>query len=147
MTDFVPHDFPCSAHLAVDGLVYFPRMLDKIRLQAAGRLGPEYHPFLGEGFDGRLCRFLGVSYAFVRELVLAGGADREILIRCLATGQARTAEEVQAWSQEAAAFGRAEAAAGSYQRLEENKAAQGLAHRADILTFFDFYEVDEKRRP
>ena len=66
MTDFVPHDFPCSAHLAVDGLVYFPRMLDKNRLQAAGRLGPEYHPFLGEGFDGRLCRFLGVSYAFVR---------------------------------------------------------------------------------
>jgi hypothetical protein len=31
--------------------------------------------------------------------------------------------------------------------LERYKAASGLADRKDILTFFDYYEVDEGRRP
>ena len=36
---------------------------------------------------------------------------------------------------------------GSTQELEAYKAAIGLAHRADLVTFFDYYEVDEGRRP
>ena len=31
--------------------------------------------------------------------------------------------------------------------MQEFKASSGLAHRSDIVTFFDFYEVNEKRRP
>ena len=31
--------------------------------------------------------------------------------------------------------------------LERQKAESGLAHRADLLTFFDYYEVDEGRAP
>ena len=35
---------------------------------------------------------------------------------------------------------------GSTQELETYKAASGLAHRTDLVTFFDYYEVDEGRR-
>jgi len=35
---------------------------------------------------------------------------------------------------------------GSTQELERYKAASGLAHRQDILTFFDYYDVDEGRK-
>ena len=31
--------------------------------------------------------------------------------------------------------------------LEKNKADSGLAHRTDLLTYFDYYEVDEGRKP
>ena len=43
----------------VGGLVYFGRMLDKIRAHAKGELPPEYVEKLGSGFDGRCVRFLG----------------------------------------------------------------------------------------
>ncbi len=36
----------------VGGLVYFGRMLDKIRVHAKGELPADYHPKLGSGFDG-----------------------------------------------------------------------------------------------
>ena len=36
---------------------------------------------------------------------------------------------------------------GSTQALESYKAASGLAHRTDLLTFFEYYEVDEGRKP
>ena len=32
-------------------------------------------------------------------------------------------------------------------RIEAYKEKYGLGHRSDILTYFDFYEVDEGRRP
>ena len=37
--------------------------------------------------------------------------------------------------------------AGSTQELGRYKASSGLAHRADIVTFFEYYEVDEGRKP
>jgi len=139
--------FPRSAYDAVGGLVYFARMLDKIRLQADGRLGPEYHAFLGEGFDGRLCRFLGVEYSQVRDRTLAGGTDEEILVWCLEMGHRRSEEEIHCWSKYAGKLGWRDEDTGATGRLAQNKAANGLAHREDLVTFFDFYEVDEKRRP
>ena len=36
---------------------------------------------------------------------------------------------------------------GSTQELERYKASSGLAHRTDLVTFFDYYEVDEGRKP
>ena len=33
---------PCSDYIETKGLIYFARMLDKIRLKAAGELPPEY---------------------------------------------------------------------------------------------------------
>jgi hypothetical protein len=61
----------------VGGIVYFGRMLDKIRLEAARRLPEGYN--VGEKdwyfFDARCVRFLGVKYRVLKRRVLEGGSD------------------------------------------------------------------------
>ena len=69
--------YPRSAYDQVGGIVYFARMLDKIRLHQAGRLPAEYHS-LSTGLDGRLCGFLSVEFAAVYERVRQGGSDEEV---------------------------------------------------------------------
>ena len=135
--------FPRSAFDLTGGIVYFARMVDKIRLHAGGRLRPEYHENLGGGFDGRCCRFLGVTYPALCERVVAGGTDEEILAWC---GQPSD-EQILVWNKFMLKRGWRDEDDGSTQELEAYKAGSGLAHRADLLTFFDYYEADEGRRP
>ncbi|HYF37933.1 MAG TPA: DUF5069 domain-containing protein [Prosthecobacter sp.] len=140
---------PRSPHDLTGGLIYFARMLDKIRLHAAGKLHPDYHPFLsGDAdpthFDGRCCRFLGVSYAALRDRVLAGGTDEEVLAWCRQSGIPRSDEEVLVWNSFIRKRGWRDGPASD--ELAAQKAAAGLGHRDDIETYFDFHEVDEGRR-
>ena len=53
---------PITAFAKLGGLYFLPRTLDKIRIHARGELHPDHHEFLGKGFDGRLCHFLGIRY-------------------------------------------------------------------------------------
>ena len=138
--------FPRSAYDKVGGLIYFARMLDKIRLHAAGKLTSDYHANLGTGFDGRCIRFLKVPYPALRERVLQGGTDEEILEWCFTTGRRPDAEEIIAWNSFARKRGWRDEEEGATAILEKYKADNGLANRPDILTFFDFYEVDEHRK-
>ena len=48
---------PVSAYEKAGGMAYFPRMLCKIRLHAAGELHPDFHSNLGKGADGRCLSF------------------------------------------------------------------------------------------
>jgi len=135
---------PVSARTKTGGLVYFARMLDKIRKHARGELREDFHENLGQGFDARCCNFLRVAYADLRACVLAGGTDEEILAWCRQHGREINAEDILVWNAFARCRGwRDEATAG----LEKYKAASGLAHRQDLLTYFDYYEVDEGRAP
>ncbi len=138
--------YPRSAHDPTDGLLYFARMLDKIRMHASGSLPAPYHEYLGAGFDGRCCRFLGVGYPALRERVLAGGTDAEILAWCRGCGHSPTEEEIGVWNTYARKRGWRDDDGGS-AALEKHKAASGLAHREDLVTFFDYYDVDEGRKP
>jgi Domain of unknown function (DUF5069) len=138
---------PRSAYDRVGGIVYFARMLDKIRLRQAGALRSDFHANLGVGFDGRCCRFLSVDYAELTKRVLTGGSDDEILQWCFAQGKRPTDEQVLIWNKFLLKRGWRDEDDGSTQELERYKAASGLSARADILTFFDYYEVDEGRRP
>lgn len=142
-----PRTVPRSAYDRTGDIVYFARMLDKIRLHAAGKLFADYHANLGVGFDGRCCRFLGVKYEVVRERVLAGASDEEVLAWCFANGRRPAEEEIFIWNSFMMKRGWRDADAGGTSELEHDKAASGQAHRADIVTFFDFYEVDEGRKP
>lgn len=139
--------FPRSAYDQVGGLVYFARMLDKIRLHAAGKLPADYHVNLGSGFDGRCCRFLAVDYPALRERVLQAGSDTEVLEWCFKTGRRPSPEEVLIWNGFLRKRAWRDEEDGSTAELERYKAQSGLGHRTDIVTFFDYYEVDEKRRP
>jgi len=67
--------YPKSPKEMVGGMMYLPRMLDKIRLHAKGELGTDYQPNLGKAHaaDGTCCQFLGVDHAAVTRRVLEGG--------------------------------------------------------------------------
>ena len=58
---------PRSAYDKVCGMLYFPRMLDKIRLFAGGELRPDFHANLGKGADGRCADFLRVDFAALKD--------------------------------------------------------------------------------
>ena len=135
---------PVSAYTKVGGLYFFARTLDKIRKQARGELHEQHLAFIGKGFDGRICHFLGVSYDALKSRVLAGGTDEEILAWCQERGRKIDDTDVLIWNGFSSKRGWRDDATPA---LERDKAASGLAHRADIMTFFDYYEVDEGRAP
>ena len=133
---------PISALQTVGGMVYFPRMLDKIRKLARGELREDYFEMIGQGFDGRCCRFFRLSYEAIKTRTLQGGTDEEIFAWCRQNGRDVSEEDIAIWSTFARKRGwRDEASAN----LEKYKAQSGLADRADLVTFFDYYEVDEGR--
>src|SRR6516164_4641411 len=77
---------PCTDYIETKGLIYFARMLDKIRLKAAGKLPPAYFTGVEDQthFDARCTRFLGVNYDELVQRTLQGGSDEEILEWCFA---------------------------------------------------------------
>ena len=135
-----------SPYEKVGGLVWVPRMLRKIRLRASGQLPADYLPYMGLGFDRRCVRFLGVAYEAVVERVAAGGTDEEILEWCFATGKRPSEVEIHVWNEYMIKRGWRDTDSPSID-LQEYKEKYGLGHRSDILTYFDFYEVDEGRKP
>ena len=137
---------PRSAFDRTGGIVYFARMLDKIRLHATGLLKGDYHANLGAGFDGRCCRFLGVGYPDVRQRAIEGGGDDEILAWCFSRGVNPSDEQILVWNKFMLKRGWRDEDDSSTQELEAYKASSGLSQRSDLVTFFDYYEVDEGRK-
>ncbi len=136
-----------SPYSKVGRLVYFGRMLDKIRLHAAGKLPQDYILNLGDEqfytLDGRCCRFLGVPYKDIREHTLAGGTDEEILARAHASGLSRTDEECHVWNRFILKLGwRDERSSVLAERIRD-QAFQGKL----IETLVDHIEYDEGRDP
>ena len=86
---------------------YFARLLDKIRLHAGGELGADYHENLGKAkaADGVICNFLRVNYADLRERVLAGGSDEEILEWCYEKGRRLNEGDLVVWNEFMSKFG------------------------------------------
>jgi len=126
----------------VAGLVYFGRMVDKIRLEKAGKLPIDYRENLGQGFDKACCDFLGVSYGALRERVNQGGTDAEILDWCGREGIKRNAEEQRIWS---AYLGKRGWRDEMSDRLIFRKKEAGWEGRDEIQTFFDYIDADEGR--
>jgi hypothetical protein len=137
--------FPRSPYDEVKGLVYFARMLDKIRLHAAGALPDAYHKFLGEAFDGRCVKELCIKYADVRERVLAGDSDETVLEWCYENGCKLTEDDIEIWNGFMIKRGwRDESSDRIVFRLKE----AGLEARdAEAVTMFDFIDLDEGRTP
>jgi len=133
-----------SPHEKVGGIFYFGRMLDKIRLHAAGKLPEEYQPNLAGGFDARAVSFLDVNYDELAERVREGGSDEEILEWCYTRGTQPTDEEIEVWNEFMRKRGWNDKATPTLQkRLREG----GFTDRADVQTFFDYIDLDEGRDP
>jgi len=125
----------------VGGLVFFGRMLDKIRLYSQGKLPADYNR--GHGFDGRLCRFLGIDYPALVSKAEEENDDMKVLEWCYSNGRRPTEEEIfvfnaflskRGWQDDVSDW------------VKEQKEKMGLSHRHDIQTAFDIHEADEGRK-
>ena len=127
------------------GIVVFARVLDKIRLNAEGKLPTGYHLGIVEGnrtFDDRLCKFLAVDFDALTARTLTGGTDDEILEWCFTQGRRPDTEQTEVWNTFLTKRGwRDSGSAG----LVKNKEEAGLSHRDDLTTYFDLMDVEEGR--
>ena len=69
---------PCSPTIELDGIPYFPRLCEKVRLHAAGELREDLHGNLGLGMDLWTCQFLGVAYEDLKAKILELGPDEPL---------------------------------------------------------------------
>lgn len=129
----------------VGGIMVFGRILDKIRVNARGELPAGYHLGVIPGkrtFDDRVCRLLGVEFDNLSSRVLQGGSDEEILAWCFENGRKPDPEHIEVFNGFMMKRGWRDAATPG---LIEQRAEAGLAHREDIVTFFDLMDVEEGR--
>lgn len=137
--------WPRSAFDRVGDLVYFGRMLDKIRLHLAGVLPADYNLGVDNWyfFDARCTRFLGVEWDALVKRVKRGGTDEQILAWCGRHGRKPSAEDIEIWNAFMCKRGLEDAVS---EGVQEEKRAAGLARRKDIRTFFELFDVEEGRR-
>lgn len=128
----------------VKGLVYFGRMLDKIRL--AGDLPEEWQAARGvsskNSFDSRCCRFLHIDYAALEAETLKGGSDEQLLAWAFTHGRQPSDEEIEVWNAFMSKRGWRDSGT---QRLNERLAEIGLPP-GTVQTMFEFIDLDEGRR-
>jgi hypothetical protein len=133
-----------SPGVQVKGLVYFGRMLDKIRLAAAGKLPEGWQPMRGAmkgSFDWRCCHLLQIDYAELERETLKGRTDEEMLEWAFAHGRRPTEEEIEVWNGFMTKRGWRDAGT---QRLNERLAEIGLPP-GTVQTMFEFIDLDEGR--
>ncbi len=127
-----------SSYEKVGGIVFFGRMLDKIRLHAQGKLPSDYNR--GTGMDARTLRFLHIDYDSLIQRTLHGGTDEEILEWAFQKGRRPGEEDILVWNAFMTKRGWRDEAS---EMLKKEKEKRGFANRDDIQTFFDFHKADE----
>jgi hypothetical protein len=130
----------------VNGLVYFGRMLDKIRLAAAGKLPEGWQAPRGTNmkgsFDWRCCLFLKIDYAALEAETLKGDkTDAELLEWAFQHGRRPDEQEIEVWNAFMTKRGWRDAGT---QRLNERLAEIGLPP-GTVPTMFEFIDLDEGR--
>jgi hypothetical protein len=146
----VVHDMnnqtPCSDYVETSGIIFFARMLDKIRLNAQGLLPDGYNLGLSDptSFDARFCRFWEIDYDQLVARTLEGGTNEELLEWCFQGRKRPNQEQILIWNSFIIKRGwRDDGAPG----LIVEKGLNGFAHRDDIQTYVDLHDADEGRTP
>jgi hypothetical protein len=130
----------------VNGIVYFGRMLDKMRLAAAGKLPEGWQAARGTtlkgSFDWRCSLFLKVDYAALEVETLNGDkTDAELLEWAFLHGRQPDDQEIEVWNAFMTKRGWRDAGT---QRLNERLAEIGLP-AGTVQTMFEFIDLDEGR--
>ena len=130
----------------IQGLVYFGRMLDKIRLAAAGKLPGAWQAPRGSAakgsFDARCCEFLHLDYpALEAEVLKSEKSDEELLAWAYAHGRQPSETEIEVWNAYMQKRGWRDAIT---QRVNARLAEIGLPP-GTVLTMFEFIDLDEGR--
>jgi len=133
-----------SPSAKVGGIVYFGRMLDKIRLHDKNELPTDYQANLGRGFDELCIKYLHVQYHDVIRRVQQGGTDEEILWWCFDKGRRPTDTEIYVWNEFMKKRGWNDEIT---ENLKRRKKEADMAGRSEIETMFAFIDADEGRAP
>jgi len=133
--------YPISPYQQLEGIVYFSRLCDKVRLHQSGELQECYHANLGRAMDLWACQLLNVEYTELAEKVKSGASDEEALAWAFENGSKPSELQIE-WG-------------NSYMRntgirdhLTEKLAIrieEGGFQDRGILSFFDYIDVDEGR--
>lgn len=122
-----------------------PRLIDKVRLHARGRLPPDYWPQLlgGEGtFDGRFVTFTGLDREALRTAILSSPHDAEVLAWVQQHAVPHTDAEILAWISAIDAYRpdpeRARRRAQLYPEVD-------IRFDVATLSLFDLIDLDEGR--
>ena len=127
----------------VGGIVYFGRMIDKIRLHQTGKLPAEYVKNLGKRHDAWCVHFLRISYpALVDRVAEVFATDDELLEWAYKSGQRPDDEDINVWNAFMTKRGWND---DESQTLVMRKAEANLSDRDDIETLFRFIDADEGR--
>ena len=137
--------YPKSPKEMTGGMMWFPRMLDKIRMHARGELGEDYRTRLGKtrAADGMCLSFLRMNYNDLRDRVLADGSDEEILEWCYENGRRLNEGDLRVWNGFISKLGWNDFATPV---LDKQKQENGITDRVDIVTIPDLIDLDEGRR-
>ena len=132
-----------SPYQKTRGLFHFARMCSKIRVHASGGLPEDYFSMLGDGFDGRTCRYLRVHYEDVKREVLSGKSDQETLDWCLENGRNLTGEEVLIYNSFISKRGWRDDETDEF--IPALMESYGVDPDSRLVTDFDIIEMDEGR--
>jgi len=138
-----PLKTPRSPYDKVGGLVFLGRTIDKIRFKAAGELRSDFFELMGGGNDARIMKYLNLDYAKFAEFVRTGASDDDCWTYCVRNGRPLSDVDILIWNDFAAKRGWRD---GASELLAKFKATSGLADRTDIVTFFEYWEIDEGRK-
>ena len=137
---------PCSDYVETSGIIFFARMLDKVRLNAQGLLPAGYNLGFSDptSFDARFCRFWEIDYDQLVARTLEGGTNEELLEWCFQGRKRPNQEQILVWNSFIIKRGwRDDGAPGLIVEKELN----GFANRDDIQTYVDLHDADEGRTP
>ncbi len=140
MSDII---YPRSPRETMDGWMYLPRYVDKIRLHLAGKLHADYQENFGKGFDGMWLKAAGVTHEQMIDVVKKSITDGQVcdwVRQNVKKSPAEKAAHCQRYLEPAEAGRRSRLA-----RLKMRKEQCGGAHRDDVKTFVDVIDLDEKR--
>ncbi len=129
---------PRSPRVKLGGYVTLPRMLDKGRALVAGKNG-EYN--FNCPVDKRFLEFVGLEAEPIKQLLVEGKGDREILEWIQANAPKKhSADEIAAWS--VAAEKRVPEDDGS-RKFFEDSLKKLDPKRTDVTTWFDLLDLDD----
>lgn len=137
---------PCSDYVETSGIIFFARMLDKIRLHSLGLLPDGYNLGFSDltSFDARFCRFWEIDYDHLAAKTVEGGTNEELLEWCFQGRERPNEEQILVWNSFIIKRGwRDDGTPG----LIVEKELYGFADREDIQTYVDLHDADEDRTP
>jgi hypothetical protein len=139
MSDII---YPRSPRETMNGWVYLPRFVDKIRLHLAGKLHADYQENFTKGFDGSWLEAAGLKAEQLIEVVKNSTTDGQVSDWVHQNVKKSSADKEKFNN---FVLNRGREGGDVTARLKMRKEQAGMTHRDEIQTFVDFIDADEKR--